>query len=149
LGGTTPQDKVNECVVAELPDGKLLLNMRNYDRTQKSRKISLSEDGGLTWSDIKPDTTLIEPICQASLLYSETNETLYFLNPASKNSRINMTLKSSTNSGKTWETVKVLNEGASAYSDITLINNSTLGCLYEGGKFSPYEGIIFTTIEIN
>jgi len=148
LGGTTPQDKVNECVVAELPDGKLLLNMRNYDRTQKSRKISFSEDSGLTWSDIKSDTTLIEPICQAGLLYSEINETLYFLNPASKNSRINMTLKSSINSGKTWETVKVLNEGASAYSDITLINNSTLGCLYEGGKSSPYEGIIFTTIEI-
>ncbi len=148
LGGTTPQDGVNECTVAELPDGKLLLNMRNYDRTQKSRKISFSEDGGLTWSDIKPDTALIEPICQASLLYSETNETLYFLNPTSKNSRINMTLKSSINSGKTWETIKVLNEGASAYSDITLINNSTLGCLYEGGKFNPYEGIVFTTIKI-
>lgn len=149
LGGTTPQDQVNECTVAELPDGKLLLNMRNYDRTQKSRKISFSEDGGLSWSSIQSDSVLIEPICQASLLFSEENQTLYFLNPANTDSRTNMILKSSTDFGNSWQKVKVLNSGASAYSDLTLINKNTLGCLYEGGKFSPYEGIIFTTIEIN
>ncbi|MBT3382812.1 MAG: hypothetical protein HN778_00675 [Prolixibacteraceae bacterium] len=148
LGGTTPQDQVNECTIAELPNGKLLLNMRNYDRTQKSRKISFSEDGGLTWSNIQTDTTLIEPICQASLLFSEKNNSLYFLNPASKNSRTNMTLKLSSDFGSSWQTVKVLNSGASAYSDLTLINKNKLGCLYEGGVFSPYEGIVFTTVEI-
>ncbi len=149
LGGSTLQDQVNECTVAELPDGKLLLNMRNYDRTQKSRKISFSEDGGLSWSDIQPDTALIEPICQASLLFSEINKSLYFLNPANTNSRINMTLKSSSDFGNTWQTVKVLNSGPSAYSDLTFINDNTLGCLYEGGKNSPYEGIVFTTVEID
>jgi sialidase-1 len=148
LGGKTPQDQVNECTVAELPDGKLILNMRNYDRTQKSRKVSFSENGGLSWSDIQPDTALIEPICQASMLFTEEPEILWLLNPSSKNSRINMTLKSSSNLGKTWETAKVLNSGASAYSDLTLINSKTLGILYEGGKFSPYEGIVFTTFEI-
>lgn len=148
LGGTTPQHQVNECSVAELPNGQLLLNMRNYDRSQKSRKISFSEDGGLSWSDIKSDTALIEPICQASLLFSEMNNTLYFLNPASTNSRTNMTLKSSLDYGDTWQTVKVLHPGASAYSDLTLINGKTLGCLYEGGKNSPYEGIVFTTVEM-
>jgi sialidase-1 len=144
LGGTTPQDQVNECTVAELPDGKLLLNMRNYDRTQKSRKISYSENGGLTWSAIQSDTALIEPICQASILFSEENKMLWFLNPASENSRTNMTLKSSNDLGKTWGAAKVLNSGASAYSDLTFIDKNTIGCLYEGGKFSPYEGIVFT-----
>ncbi len=148
LGGTTPQDKVNECTVAELPDGKLMLNMRNYDRLQKARKISFSNDGGITWSNIQPDTALIEPICEASLLYSEGNNTLYFLNPASTDSRTNMTLKASSDFGNTWKIDKVLNSGASAYSDLTLINPNTLGCLYEGGKFSPYEGIIFNKIFI-
>lgn len=74
LGGTTPQDQVNECTVAELPDGKLLLNMRNYDRNKKARKISWSENGGLSWTDIQADTALIEPICQASMLFSEANK---------------------------------------------------------------------------
>jgi sialidase-1 len=147
LGGTTQQDQVNECVVAELPDGNLLLNMRNYDRTQKSRKISFSDDGGFTWSPIQPDTALIEPICQASLIYIMKNKKLWFLNPASDNNRTNMTLKSSNNSGKTWKIEKVLHSGPSAYSDLTLINKNTLGCIYEGGKLSPYEGIVFTTFE--
>jgi sialidase-1 len=148
LGGTSSQDQVNECTVAELPDGKLILNMRNYDRTQKSRKISFSHDAGMSWSAIQPDTALIEPICQASMLFTEENETLWFLNPASESSRTNMTLKSSNDSGKTWQTVKVLNSGASAYSDLTLIDKNSLGCLYEGGIFNPYEGIVFTTYEM-
>jgi sialidase-1 len=149
LGGTTPQDQVNECTVAELPDGKLLLNMRNYDRTQKSRKISFSEDGGQSWSDIKPDPALIEPICQASLLFTEDSETLWFSNPASETSRVNMTLKASNDFGKTWKTKKILHPGPSAYSDLTLLNKNTLGCLYEAGENSPYEGIVFATLIIN
>jgi sialidase-1 len=148
LGGSTPQDQVNECTVAELPDGKLLLNMRNYDRTQKSRKISFSHDGGLNWSAIQPDTALIEPICQASLIYQKKNKKLWFLNPANENSRTNMTLKSSVDFGKTWKIEKVLHLGPSAYSDLTLIKKNTLGCLFEGGNLSPYEGIVFITFEI-
>lgn len=148
LGGRTPQDQVNECTVAELQNGQLLLNMRNYDRTQKSRKVSYSSDGGISWTNIQPDLALIEPICQASLIFIEKNQTLYFLNPASSESRANMTLKSSRDFGKTWQTEKVLNSDPSAYSDLTLINKKTLGCLYEGGRLTPYEGIIFTTFKL-
>lgn len=148
LGGKTPQDQVNECTVAELPDGRLLLNMRNYDRTQKSRKISFSENGGMNWSDIQPDITLAEPICQASLLSTSKNKILWFLNPASPDKRINMTLKKSKDFGKTWELVTILNPGPSAYSGLTLINSKTLGCLYEGGNSNPYEGIAFETYKI-
>lgn len=148
LGGTTPQDQVNECTVAEFPNGKLLLNMRNYDRTQKSRKISFSNDGGLNWSDIKSDTALIEPICQASLLFTEENKLLWFLNPASENVRENMTLKVSQNHGLTWEISKIFHPGPAAYSDLTLINQNTIGCLYECGIINPYEGIVFTTFNM-
>lgn len=148
LGGSTLQDQVNECTVAELNNSLLILNMRNYDRTQKSRKISFSNDGGLSWSAIQPDTALIEPICQASLIFNKNDKKLWFLNPANENSRTNMTLKSSKNSGKTWKVEKVLHSGPSAYSDLTFINKNTLGCLYEGGKLNPYEGIVFTTFEL-
>ncbi|WP_167604870.1 sialidase family protein [Maribellus sediminis] len=148
LGGTTPQHQVNESTVAELPDGKLLLNMRNYDRSQKARKISCSEDGGLTWSDIQSDTALIEPICQASLLYTSDNNFLWFLNPANTDSRTNMTLKMSSDEGKTWKTHTVLHPGPAAYSDLCQINKNTIGCLFEGGMENPYQGIVFTTVQI-
>jgi sialidase-1 len=145
LGGSTPQDQVNECTVAELPDGRLILNMRNYDRTQKSRKISFSEDGGESWSKIKSDPELIEPICQASMLMVawQNKSTLYFLNPAHEDQRQNITLRSSGNGGESWQSARVLYPGPSAYSDLCLVSNGRLACLYEAGNKSPYQGIVF------
>ena len=52
LGGTTPQDQVNECEVVQLDNGNLLLNMRNYDRNQRARAVCHSDDEGLSWSDL-------------------------------------------------------------------------------------------------
>ena len=150
LGGTTPQDQVNECTVAELPDGRVILNMRNYDRSQQSRKISHSEDGGLSWGDIQSDRTLIEPICQASMLLLNSGENagplLLFLNPADKKQRQNLTLRSSSDSGNSWTGSLVLHKGPAAYSDLTQLPNGNPGCLYEAGTSSPYQGIVFQEV---
>ena len=67
LGGSTPQHQVNECEVVELAGGRLMLNMRNYDRAKKNRQVAFSDDGGLTWKDQRFDEALIEPICQAAI----------------------------------------------------------------------------------
>jgi len=119
LGGSTPLDQVNECTMAELSDGKVMLNMRNYDRSQKTRKVSISADGGLTWGPVFSDTSLIEPICQASMLMviaeAGKKHTLLFLNPADENKRQNM----------------------------TLLFNGNLGCFYEAGNSNSYEGLVF------
>ncbi len=148
LGGTTPQDQVNECSVAELAGGKLMLNMRNYDRTQKTRKVSVSSDGGLTWSNIWSDPVLVEPICQGSLINNPKKKALYFTNPASETNREKMTLRASYDEGKTWPYSKVLYEGPAAYSDITFLPNGELGCLYEAGTKNPYEGIVFEIVRV-
>ena len=150
LGGTTPQDLVNECTVAELSDGKLMLNMRNYDRTQKTRKVSLSSDGGITWGNIYSDKSLPEPICQGSLynyLIKKTGEVkLLFVNPADENKRQNMTIRLSSDNGSTWEKSKVLFAGPAAYADLTQLTNGNIGCLYEAGANNPYQGIQFQEV---
>lgn len=152
LGGSTPQDQVNECTIAEVSRNRLMLNMRNYDRKSKTRKTALSHDGGITWSDLRPDTTLIEPICQASMIAFESGKhkkrQLFFLNPASENKRQNMTLRSSANRGKQWTTVKVLFAGPSAYSDLTRLPGGNPGCLFEAGTNKPYEGIVFQEVAL-
>jgi sialidase-1 len=148
LGGTTSQDQVNECSVAELSDGRLMLNMRNYDRTQKARKVSLSDDGGITWSDIYSDPVLVEPICQGSLLAYLKKKILLFSNPANENARLRMTLRISTDQGKTWKYSQLLHAGPSAYSDITILKSGSVGCLYEMGNKSPYEGIVFRSLNL-
>ena len=152
IGGTTPQDQVNECSVAEIGKGKLILNMRNYDRTQMNRKISISNDYGESWGDIYDDKALVEPICQASILrYSfkgSGRNDLLFINPADKNKRLNMTLRLSNDLGRTWKGEFLLHKGPSAYSDITKLRNGNIGCLFEGGKNSPYEGIVYREVDV-
>jgi sialidase-1 len=152
LGGSTPQDQVNECTVSELSNGNLMLNMRNYDRTAKNRKVALSKDGGITWGNIYSDKTLIEPICQGSLLMSGSGRgkgNLLFLNPANENARKNMTLRLSDDDGKTWSRSKVLFEGPSAYSDLTTLPNGNIGCLYEAGNAHSYEGIVYEEVSFS
>jgi sialidase-1 len=151
-GGTTLRDQVNECTVAELSGSRLMLNMRNYDRIQRSRKIAMSDDGGMTWGNIFPDKTLIEPICQASLLtYSLPgirSGKMLFLNPADETKRQNMTLRLSYDEGKSWPVAKILHAGPAAYSDITRLKSGDIGCLYEAGETSTYEGIVFQVVTL-
>jgi len=152
LGGSTPQHQVNECTVAEMDDGKLILNMRNYDRSQKARKISISSDGGNSWSNIYSDLQLPEPICQASLLKStwkkEGNSLYLFSNPSHPGKRENMTLKISYDEAVTWSDSILLHKGPAAYSDMTIIKKRVVGCLYEAGDKSPYESILFRSVSL-
>jgi sialidase-1 len=150
LGNNTPQDKTNETTVAEISQGNLMLNIRNSDRTHKTRLTSISTDGGQNWGDVQTDTTLIEPICQGSLLnyaLSKKQPVLLFINPANKATRSNVTLRISFDDGKTWANSVVVHPGPSAYSDIAVYHKE-VACLYEAGIAKPYEGIAFKTISL-
>jgi sialidase-1 len=154
LGGSTHEPKVNECQVVEISQNRLMLNMRNYDRSIHTRQVSFSADGGLTWNKQKFDLNLIEPICQASfraVLWNSdsTREYLFFSNPADTANRINMTLKVSLDEGNSWPISKVLHSGPSAYSDLAIIESDKVACLFESGKKHPYENIVFVIIPID
>ncbi|MDO4557850.1 MAG: sialidase family protein [Planctomycetia bacterium] len=147
IGGTAPEPGVNECEVAELPDGSLLLNMRNYDRSEPSRQISRSVDGGLTWIDQRHDAVLIEPICQASFrrvgTEGENAMTYLFSNPASEKKRERMTIRMSTDGAKTWKYSRKIDDRPAAYSCLVALQDGTFGCLYETGDRTAYETITF------
>jgi hypothetical protein len=148
LGGSTPQDQVNECTVAELSGGNLLLNMRNYNGI-RIRQTSTSTDGGISWSPLRSDSMLIEPVCQASMIWSAApgrKPVLAFSNPASANSRTAMTVKLSFDEGKSWTQKLLLHGGPAAYSNLVTLPNGNLGCLYEAGSNSAYEKILFRAI---
>jgi sialidase-1 len=137
-------EKTNECQVVERGDKTLLLNMRSYHGKNR-RAIATSKDGGLTWSDVKLDEGLIEPICQASLIAfsaraRDDKDLLIFSNPASTK-REKMTVRLSRDGGKSWRVSKEIYEGPSAYSCLATTKDENVLCLYERGKKSAYERI--------
>ncbi|HNR99420.1 MAG TPA: sialidase family protein [Planctomycetota bacterium] len=144
LGGRTPSDQVNECQAVELPDGRIMLNMRNYDRRVPSRAVAVSGDGGATWSAVTHDEALVEPICQASLIAAtETSggEVLLFSNPGHASRRVRMTVRLSRDGGATWPAARLLHEGPAAYSSLAALPGGDIGCLYECGEKGAYERI--------
>ncbi|MES2427521.1 MAG: sialidase family protein [Bacteroidota bacterium] len=151
FGSNAPQDGTNEVTMAEIANGNLMMNIRNADRARRTRLITTSTNGGQSWSDVTTDTTLIEPVCQGSLLnyqLSKKQSVLLFINPANKLKRANVTLRASLDNGHTWINSMVVFPGPSAYSDITIYNKE-VACLYEAGLTKPYEGIAFKTISLS
>ena len=142
LGGSAGPD-CNESTVVELSDGSLMLNMRSYSGKNR-RVVSISRDSGLTWTEPVADDTLIEPVCQASLIGFGKGKrgVLLFSNPADTK-RVNMTVRLSRNEGKSWSVSKVVHEGPSAYSNLIELKGNTVGLLYERGNAEQYERITF------
>ena len=140
---------VNECKIAELSDGSLILNMRNYPKgEQRRRAIATSKDDGLTWSPVSHDPTLIEPICQARLLRVSPAAHL-FSNPAHESRRENLTVRLSEDDCKTWPHATTLHPGPAAYSDLAVLPDGTILCLYERGERSSYEKITLARFSLD
>ena len=139
LAGVAPKPQVNECEVVELNSGRLMLNMRNYDKTIRARQVCTSDDGGDTWKDQRHSPALIEPTCQASIrryqpANHEANSTgplILFSNPASESERKKMTIRVSEDGGVTWPASRLIYHGSSAYSCLCVLDDGTILCLYE------------------
>jgi sialidase-1 len=144
----------NECQVVERTDGSLLVNTRMQGHFAGFRGIATSTDGGATWSSITPEKQLPGPQCEASFLRESWPTTaqpgrLLFSNPfppeakdpaaAPSRLRKRLTIRESTDDGKTWPVAKRLNEGFSAYSSLAVLPDGTILCLYETGYKKNYE----------
>lgn len=146
-GDTTRQDNAGESTVAELPGGKLMLNMR---RGTPARGVAISNDGGATWEDVRTDYTLLDPQCQGSLLDARrVGQHLLLFSNAASGSRDHMTIKLSTNEGAAWSKAYGVYTGPAAYSDIVMITENKVAILYEAGVSRPYEGIAFKIISLD
>ncbi len=144
IGGSSGEEHTDECTVAELSNGQLLLNMRTRNRSLPNRRISYSSDGGLHWTAPVYDSTLVEPICQGTLLaHPSIPGLLLFTNPAHPKGRKNLTLRISYNNGTNWPVKLLVQAGPSAYSDLGITAKQQAVIIYETGWFWPYGGIAF------
>ena len=153
--GTHARSNTTECAVVELSDGTLMLNMRdNRNRTNKSdtngRAVSVTRDLGKTWTKhISDHGALPEPVCMASLIshtLADGKRVLFFSNPNSKTKRERMTVRVSLDDGKTWPSDRkiLLDEKGGAYSSLVMVDEKTLGILYE----SSVADLVFQRISL-
>lgn len=134
----------NESMPVQLEDGRVLMTIRNPGSI-KRRAFSISSDGISNWGPVRFDSALFDPTCMASIIAvpaRNKNEkpSIIFINPDSrhieKTPRQNLTAKVSYDDGNTWPVQKVLNSGASGYSDLAIGPDGMLYCLYETNTVS-------------
>jgi sialidase-1 len=137
----------NETTVTELSDGRVMLVTRNVSKPNR-KIVTTSPDGGSNWTPPQFHDPLWEPICMASIIaHPATPGTLIFSNPHSlgrdregkeipmgRGKRENLSIKISRDDGQTWPTSRTLEPGPSAYSDLAILPDGTILCLYEGNK---------------
>jgi sialidase-1 len=148
--GKDPDIEMNETAVAQLSDGRVMLNIRNTSARNR-RAVAFSPDGATRWTEPVFDEQLKEPVCMASLCRlsekgKQDRDRLLFANPdnllrlgkparpGSMGDRRNLTVKLSYDEGKTWPVSRVLEPGFSGYSDLAVGPDGTVYCLYERGS---------------
>ena len=127
-------EPADESKLVQLADGSLMINSR---KEVGKRFEHRSNDGGKTWST-KP-FGLVDPQCNASILAMTavgdgfSKNRLLFCNAASAKGRKNLTLQISYDDAATWSHSKIIDAGPSAYSELTILRDGSIGILYEPG----------------
>jgi len=153
-GGTFTQ-KPQEITVTELADGSVYASGREQGGTAVgNRSYAVSRDGGdsfsTPWTAI-PD--LVTPTVQGAVLRLERPgpDRILFSAPSDTDRRRWMMIRSSYDSGRTWENAEQgtrITSDWSGYSDLVQISaptarNADIGLLYEGGPVDARDEIRF------
>lgn len=140
--GEPVRSNTTEAQVAETEEGTLMINMR--DNRGGARAVYTTSDMGRTWQEhASSRQALQEPVSMASLIRSNpegsdyNHNYLLFSNPNSTAARVNMSIKLSKDYGVTWpsEYQILLDENRGfGYSSLTMVDDETVGILYEGER---------------
>ena len=142
------RSRINEAQVAELSDGSVRLDSRQFAGATV-RKTAVSRDGGATWSPAAELPEVTDPSCMAGLLRYSFDDAagrgrLLHTGPDSTK-RERGTVWLSLDDGATWPVKRVLWPGAFAYSVPTRLADGTVGVLFEA---DDYRRIVFARFPI-
>ncbi|OJZ12310.1 sialidase family protein [Sphingobacterium sp. 40-24] len=152
IGASVKFEGSNETMAAQISHTGLYMNSRNQQGNVKSRIVSYSSDGGVSWDTTYYDKNLADPVNQGSVLswQKKGKYVLAVCNAASTHRRDNLTVRLSKDQGKTWyfnQVVAKAPEGVkgdyAAYSDLVLLNKNKLGVLFEKENYSK---IVFVPV---
>lgn len=144
-------DDGNECEVTQVnAEGKLMIAVRTIHPVsqphEKFHKLfAFSDDGGATWTDLKENTDLKEPVCMSSVVMS--SEGVYYSYPNDYYSRSNMTIAESKDAGQNFESLTRIYQGPAGYSDLGVSSENKLFLVFENGAVEYDERITFVKIK--
>jgi sialidase-1 len=151
IGARTHGHAPNENKVATLNDGRLLLHSRGTPQ----RIAAISDDGGTTWSALRPVEDLPDPGDNGSLVRFDglpsvtsladdaTGSWLLATNNQDAALRRNTVISLSPDDGRSWPAKLVLCPGSSAYSTAARLPDGNIGVLYER---QGYREIVFASV---
>jgi len=142
-----PGDGKTECQLVELADGRLLMDIRQ--ETGSSRCFSISADGGKTWSAPRGGLPA-SPVACAIERYTlksagDDRDRIIWTGPKGPD-RHNLVVRISYDEGRTWPVERMIYVGPSAYSDLTILKDRSVGLLWERGLAHGYQFITFTRL---
>ncbi|HID21661.1 MAG TPA: exo-alpha-sialidase [Planctomycetaceae bacterium] len=144
------ETEINENQVVELIDGRILMDGRQ--RRGAHRLLSESRDGGQTWSRPRPGQKVTPVMCSIERFTRADNpgtrNRIVWTGPQGPG-RVKLTIWTSYDEGRTFQNPRLIYDGPSAYSDLTLLDDGTLGILWERGTKRGYEFITFTRLDLS
>ncbi len=141
----------NECEVAQLSDGKLVMVSREQRscsgvHSEQYQRLFYSEDGGQTWSK-EFTTSLKTPICMSSIDVMNDG-TLLMTYPNDFLTRADLSIAYSSDNGETWNS-KLLYDGPAGYSNVFASSDDNYAyVITEAGKINYNEALVFVKIDL-
>ncbi|MGX5186604.1 exo-alpha-sialidase [Streptomyces avermitilis] len=142
----TFRQKPSEMTLTERTDGSVLVSGREQDGTDLGHRTqAVSRDGGSSFTAPFRDLPdLYTPQVQGSSL--RLGDRLLLACPGDPDRRRTMTIRSSYDGGRTWDSVDrgtVVATDWSGYSDLVRVGRDTVGLMYEGGAVDARDEIRF------
>lgn len=137
LQGQPVQALATSGSLVERADNTIYMNLKG--RTSDTERFqAISRDGGKSWEDVRPDGQLPGVYCHASIIRltdakAHDRNRILFCGPEGPG-RKNLAIYISYNECRTWQRCRVIAKGQVGFSDLVVLPDLSIGCLYESHK---------------
>ncbi len=137
----------DENQIVELADGRLLMDIRQ--NSGPHRWLAESADQGWTWGEPRPGLTVTPVMCALERFTSraagDDRDRIIWTGPKGPDRR-RLVIRMSEDEGKTFPEERLISSDYAAYSDLTILEDRTVGVLWERGVERGYQFIAFTRL---
>ncbi len=137
----------DESQLVELADGRVIFDMRQSQGPH--RWMALSDDQGTSWSAPYPGNPVTPVACAieryAAHVSPDNRERILWTGPKGPD-RHTLVMRVSYDQGKTFQNERLIADEPAAYSDLTVLADQSIGCLWERGN---YKYLTFTRFDLS